>query len=596
MRYLSLLPLIVPAALAIAGCGDQGKDDAKVYRHSLDEAPTTLDPAHAATTYASFLVVNAYDTLYSYKYLARPYELMPDLAAGMPEVSDDGLTYTISIRPGTHFIDDPAFPGGNGREVTAEDVVYSLKRHFDPATRSQGRWLWQDRIRGLDDWHDEGADYGQAVPGLRAVDRYTIRVELTEPYPQFVHTLATAFSSVVPREAVRHHGRGLAVNPVGSGPFRVTEFDSTHATLKPNPDWRWQRVDLDALGFDPGMHAGYGLETIDGRRPPFVDRIRVDFVGESAARWNSFTKGDEIQFTVLPPEQAAGMLETKQPPSLKDALAEKYHSRDLMENGFVYTGFNLDDPAIGYHPDPERERRNRALRCAMRKAFDWQARNERFYFDMGRVFPGVIPPTVPQFDPDLARDSVQRDVAGARELLAEHGWTPDNLPELEYGYPSSVKERQAFEQFRGFMEEIGYPREKIRGRPYASFGEYSRALKQRAVPIFFLSWTLDYPDAQNTLQLFYGPHGSPGSNNMNYRNPAFDRLYREASRLRESGERQKLYQRMNRMVIDDCAVISGLARTRIMLWHRDVVAFPDQEMVGGHFLKYVDIPQDGEPG
>lgn len=591
MRYLSLLPLIVPAALAIAGCGDHGEDTAKVYRHSLDEAPTTLDPAHAATTYASFLVVNAYDTLYSYKYLARPYELKPNLAEGMPEVSEDGLVYTIPIRRDVHFIDDPAFPDGEGREVTASDVVYSLKRHFDPETRSRGRWLWQDRIRGLDDWHDGGADYEDQVPGLRAVDRYTVRVELTEPYPQFAHTLATAFAAVVPREAVRHHGRGLATHPVGSGPFRVTEFDSTHATLEPNPDWRWEPVDLAAAGFDPETHGGYGLENIDGRRPPFVDRIRVDFVGESGARWNSFAKEDEIQFTTLPPEQAASMLASRQPPRLEPELADRYHVRSILENGFVYTGFNLDDPAIGYHPDADRNQRNRALRCAMRKAFDWQARNERFYFRMGRVFPGVIPPTVPQFDPDLSRDSVERDVAGARELLAEHGWTAENLPELEYGYPSSVKERQAFEQFRGFMEDIGYPRDKIRGKPFASFGEYSRALKQRAVPIFFLSWTLDYPDAQNTLQLFYGPHGSPGSNNVNYRNPEFDRLYDRASTLHESGKRRELYRRMNRMVIDDCAVISGLSRTRIMLWHRDVFAFPDQQMVGGRFLRFVDIQQ-----
>lgn len=592
MRYLSLLPPILSAVLVIAGCESREDDSAEVYRHSLDEAPTTLDPAHAATTYAAFVVVNAYDTLYSYKYLARPYELKPNLAAAMPEVGDDGLTYTIPLRRGVHFIDDPAFPGGKGREVTARDVVYSLKRHFDPATRSRGRWLWQGRIQGLDAWHEAGADYEETVPGLRAVDRYTVRVKLTEPYPQFVHTLAMAFSAVVPREAVEHHGRGLAVHPVGSGPFRVTEFDRTHVTLKPNRDWRWQAVDLGAEGYDEALHGGYGLERIDGRQPPFVDRVRIDFVGESGARWNSFTKENEIQYTVLPPEQAAGMLAATNPPRLKDPIRERYHARSYVENGFVYTGFNLDHPAIGYHPDPERERRNRALRCAMRKAFDWQARNERFYFGMGQVFPGVIPPTVPQFDPSLSKDSVTRDVPGAKQLLAEHGWTPDNLPVLEYGYPSSVKERQAFEQFRGFMQDIGYPRDKIRGRPFASFGEYSRALKQREVPIFYLSWTLDYPDAQNTLQLFYGPHGSPGSNNFNYENPAFDRLYREAGRMRESEARRALYRRMNRMVIEDCAAISGLARTRIMLWHRDVIAFPDQQMVGGHFLKYVDTRKE----
>lgn len=593
MRYRSLLPLVGAAILAIAGCGENGGDAAEVYRHSLDEAPSTLDPAHAATTYASFVVVNAYDTLYSYKYLKRPYELKPNLAAAMPEIGEDGLTYTIPIREGVHFIDDPAFENGEGREVTAQDVVYSLKRHFDPATRSRGRWLWQDRIEGLDQWHDDGADYGEPVPGLEAVDRYTLRVTLTEPYPQFVHTLAMGFSAVVPREAVEHYGEGFAVNPVGSGPFRVTEFNSTHVTLVPNEDWRWQPVNLDETGFDPKLHGDLGLETIDGRTPPFVDRIRIDFVEEHGARWSSFTKGDEIQFTVVPNEQAAELLERRRPVRLKERYAERFHSRSYLEAGFVFTGFNLDQSSIGYHPDPAREERNHALRCAMRKAFDWQARNNRFYFGLGRVFPGVIPPMVPQYDASISRESVTRDVEGAKRLLEEHGWNADNLPVLEYGYPASVKERQAFEQFRGFVEEIGYPRDKIRGRPYATFGDYSRALKQSEVAIFYMNWYLDYPDAQNTLQLFYGPHGSPGSNNMNYSNPAFDRLYERASTMKQGERRTELYHRMNRMVMDDCAVISGVSRTRVMLWHRDVVVFPDHQMVGGFFLPYVDTRPGG---
>lgn len=587
MRNLSFLPPLVAAVLAIAGCGEEKEGRPDIYRHSLDEAPATLDPVQAATSYASFIVVNAYDTLYSYKYLARPYELEPNLAAAMPEVGEDGLTYTIPLREGVHFIDDPAFPGGEGREVTARDVVYSLKRHFDPAARSRGRWLWQGRIEGMADWHEAGADYDKPVSGLRAVDRYTVRVRLTEPYPQFVHTLAMAFSAVVPREAVNHYGRGLAVNPVGSGPFRVTEFDSTHATLVPNDDWRWRPLDLDAAGYDPKRHGGLGLEALAGRTPPFVDRVRIDFVEEQSARWNSFAKGDEIQFTVVPNERAPELLASTDPPRLKDRYAERFRMRGYLEGGFVYTGFNLDKPEIGYHPDPEREERNRALRCAMRKAFDWEARNVRFYFGLGRVFPGVITPMTAAFDPSLSRESVTRDVAGAKRLLAEHGWNADNLPVITYGYPSSVKERQAFEQFRGFMQDIGYPRDRIRGKPYASFGEFSRALKQGEVSVFYLYWQLDYPDAQNTLQLFYGPHGAPGSNSVNYDNPAFDRLYEKASSMTESDRRRKLYRRMNRMVVDDCAAISGLSRTRVMLWHEDVVAFPDHQMVGGFFLPWV---------
>jgi oligopeptide transport system substrate-binding protein len=115
------------------------------------------------------------------------------------------------------------------------------------------------------------------------------------------------------------------------------------------------------------------------------------------------------------------------------------------------------------------------------------------------------------------------------------------------------------------------------------------------LPWIAKGWGLDYPDAENTLQLFYGPHSSPGSNDANYRNDEYDRLFREASVMLSSPERTALYRRMNQMVVDDCVANTGLSRTRVQLWHRDVIALPDNEIVGGFFLKYVDVV-DGAGG
>src|SRR6185295_9968419 len=110
--------------------------------------------------------------------------------------------------------DDPAFPGGKGRELTAHDVVFSLERHFDPANHSEGVWLWRDRIVGLDAWGAAGADYAADVPGLRALDDYTLRIELTRPYPQLPFTFTQGFAAVVPHEAIEHYGPEIGVHPV----------------------------------------------------------------------------------------------------------------------------------------------------------------------------------------------------------------------------------------------------------------------------------------------------------------------------------------------------------------------------------------------
>jgi ABC-type transport system substrate-binding protein len=594
MSRLRLLPALVALAIvavALAYCGRHSGDDqaARVYRHSLDEAPTSLDPVHAATIYSNYVIRAAYDTLYRYEYLARPYQLAPNLAAAMPEISSDGLVYTIPIRHGVRFVDDPAFPGGKGRELTARDVVFSLERHFDPANHSEGAWLWRDRIVGLDAWGAAGADYAAGVPGLRALDDYTLRIELARPYPQLPFTLTQGFAAVVPREAIERYGAEIGVHPVGSGPYRVESFDTARAVLLANPSYRSEPVDLRAEGYDPATQEFSGVAAIDGRAPPFLDRIVVHFISDPAARLLSFTKGDEIQYIELHSEQVDAVLQSRDPPVLKPEYAQRYNSAFGLESGFVYMNFNFDFPEIGRNEDPERARRNHALRCAMVKAFDWKARNDVFYFGLGQVFPGVIPPVVPEFDPQLSRASVELDVDGARRLLADAGWTAESLPELVYGAVGNPIQMQMYDQFRTFMESIGFAPEKIVWKPYPTIGDLQVAWRQGELPLVFHSWSLDFPDAENTLQLYYGPNRSPGSNDANYENPEYDRLYEEASVMPPSPERTAIYRRMNQMLIDDCVAITGISRTRILLWHKNVIAFPDREVLGGHFLKFVDV-------
>ena len=593
MLTRTLTLLVMSCLLILGGCSD-GPNTAgmKIYRHSLNGAPSSLDPAQSATIYANHIVVNVYDTLYSYKYLARPYQIKPNLAVDMPEVSEDGLTYVIRIKQGVEFTDDPSFPGGKGRELTANDFVYSLKRHFDPKTRSQGSWFWAGRIKGMAEWKQAGSDYDKEVEGLKALDRYTIQIILNKPFPQLVHTLAQGYSAIVPREAVEYYGREFSVRPVGSGPFKLQTFDSVRAVLVRNPKYRKEPIDLAYEGYDEAIHGKYGIKEIEGKIPPLVDRLEVHFIRESLSRWNSFTKGDEIQYATIPKELLDDVLAQKQPSVvLKPEYAQRYFMTSGIETGFVHTDFNMRDPEIGYNDDPEREKRNHALRCAIRYAFDWEDRNRTFYSDMGFIFPGIIPPVVPEYDPDAPRDSLEHNPEKGRKLLEAAGWTADELPTLNYGGVAQVETRQFFEQYRGWLMKIGYPKEKVVFDSYASFGDFNKAVKQAKIKVVGMGWGLDYPDAENTLQLFYGPNGSPGSNNANFDDPEYNRLYEQTAVMQPSPERTKLYRKMNQIVLDACVTISGLSRQEILLWHKDVVSFPDRSIVGGFHLKYVDIKE-----
>jgi oligopeptide transport system substrate-binding protein len=400
------------------------------------------------------------------------------------------------------------------------------------------------------------------------------------------HTLAQGYSAIVPREAVDHYGQEFAIHPVGSGPYRLREFNSARAMLIHNTHFREEPFSLAAEGFDPATHSQLGLEGLEGRIPPFTRRIEVEFIAEDASRWNAFM-ARELDFVKVPVSQFDQVLKQRDPPALKTALAENFNLIANLETGFVHTDFNMSDRRIGYHPDPDQNVRNKALRCAIIKAFDWPKRNEIFYYGIGQVFPGIIPPAAPEYEEKQDTASISRDLEGARGLLSAHGWKPANLPVLEYGFVAGVTDRQMFEQFRSFMSEIGYPRDKIRPLTFATYGDYARAYLNREVMLTTTGWTMDYPDAENTVQLFFGPNSSPGSNSANFNNEEFDRLYRASSSMQSSPMRTAMYRNMSRIVIDDCATISGISRKLILLWDRELAMLPDRSFVGGFFFRFV---------
>ncbi|WP_413282964.1 ABC transporter substrate-binding protein [Vibrio sp. MA40-2] len=583
MKKITLLSLTLMMASGLSYA-----DNAKVFKYSSNGTPTTFDTTQVGTTYSNTIATSVYDTLYEYEYLATPFKLKTNLATTFPVISDDGLIYTIKIKQGVKYADDPAFPSGKGREVVADDFVYSLKRHFDPENRSQGAWLWAGKIVGLDEWKASGSDYNKEVSGLKALDKYTIQITLTKPYPQLIYTLTMGYAGIVPKEAVAKYGRELSIHPVGSGPFKLISHNNTKTVLVKNPNYRHETFDLAASGYDPELQGETGLAELDGKTLPIVDRIEANWIKQGSARWNSFTKDNEIVNTSLRNEEMETVLLSKDPVQLKPEYAEKYNFKVSTEAGFVYNLFNFDDDYFGYSDDPKTNAQNKALRCSIIKSFDWPQRIDRFYLGLGKAYPGFIVPGTDGFDPDMDKTSITQDIEGAKKLLKDNGWTAKNLPVLYYPSVSSTTAKQFFEQFRGNLTKIGYPKNKIKFKTYATFGDFNKDLKQSKTQMMGMAWGLDYPDAENTLQLFYGPNRSPGSNSSNYNNPDYNALYEKSSVMQPSPERTAIYKQMNQILVDDCVGIGSFSRTSVSLWHKNAIMWPQESVIGNYF-KYVDV-------
>ncbi len=500
-----------------------------------------FDPVQTGDTTSAAAVSKVYEGLYEYKYLARPYAVRPLLAEALPEISADALTYTIRIRRGVRFADDPCFPGGKGRELTAEDFLYSWKRLADTRNRSTGYWIFEGRIVGLDEFHKrsikEKVRYDEPVEGLQVLDRYTLQIKLTQPYPQLIWVLTMTYTFAVPREAVEYYGEEFLNHPVGTGPFVVA-------------DWRWRNYRI-VYARNPNYHGdtyptegepGDPLEDA-GQPIPFLNRITEYVVGDDSTEWLMFLSGQLAASGISRNNFDAVITAQKDlTPELKVRGIRLYKSPRMYT---TYLGFNMDDPVVG---------KNQKLRQALACAVDiekWIA----FYNHRMVPATGPIPPGVAGYDP--AQPSPYKfDLDRARRLLVEAGYPGGKDPQtgsrltltMEIGNASDPETRQAADLLASFFDRIG-----VELKPsYNNWPEFLKKLERRQAQMFQLGWLIDYPDAENFLQLFYSKNASPGPNHCNYANPEFDRLYEQIRVMQDSPERTAIYQRMAGLVVEDC--------------------------------------------
>ena len=142
MRLLVLI-------LGLTITGAHGADPSKILRITFQAAETGFDPVKVSDYYSGTVIEAIFDPLLTYDYLARPAKLVPNTAAALPQVSDQGRTYRVTVKPGIHFADDPVFKGRK-RELTALDYAYSLRRFLDPKNRSPYAFLFEGNLRDRD--------------------------------------------------------------------------------------------------------------------------------------------------------------------------------------------------------------------------------------------------------------------------------------------------------------------------------------------------------------------------------------------------------------------------------------------------------------
>jgi ABC-type transport system substrate-binding protein len=286
------------AVLCSAALGTAAADGAaapKVLRLAFPVAETGFDPTQINDLYSRTVTPHIFEALYQYDYLARPVKVKPLTAAAMPRMADGYRTWTVKLRPGIHFADDPAFNGAK-RELVAADYVYALKRFADPALKSPV-WTGVESVKyvGLKALRQKAIDskqpfdYDTEIAGVRALDRYTIQYRLEDPDPRFTENNLTASDlfGAVAREVVERYRDTIAAHPVGTGPFKLAQWRrSSLIVLERNPGFRDMRWDAEPAADDAEGQAL--LKRFKGRKLPMVDRVEVSIIEEAQPRWLAF--------------------------------------------------------------------------------------------------------------------------------------------------------------------------------------------------------------------------------------------------------------------------------------------------------------------
>lgn len=502
--------------------GGGGRYYGGVFNANESEIIRSLFPLSLTQAAAHRIGTQIYEGLVRFD--QQDLSIQPSLAERW-EMDASGTVYTFHLRKGVRFHDDPCFKGGQGRELTADDVLYCLTAVCTFSEANQMDWLLRDRIQGANSHYAASAagKPSDGVKGLVKVDDHTIRIHLNSAWPGLLQVLAHQGCWVYPPELPAHYGEEVRWHPVGTGAFAVRQFQAGQAMIMERNPHYWG-------------------EDEHGNRLPFLDAVRITFVADKEVELAEFQKKRLSILHELPVDR----------PDLLQAaeVGSGYVVQTMPGLTVQFYGFNR---SMAPFQD-----------VRVRKAFSL-AIDRRYLVDSvlnGLAVAaqrGVVAPGFNDYPYEVVPE-LTHDPATARTLLAEAGFPRgEGLPTVFLHVNNSgVGYVQVAGEVQGMLErELGA---KVVTTVLPSDQHFARVERGEA-PLWREGWVVDHPDPENFLTLFYGPNAPMDAsapaylNSTRYRDARFDSLYAAAQRTTEPGARMQLLAQAERRLMEDAAVI-----------------------------------------
>jgi oligopeptide transport system substrate-binding protein len=418
--------------------------------------------------------------------------LVPELAENW-DISADGKVYTFHLRTNAKFHD--------GRDVTAQDVIYSWERAANPATQSDTVLTYLGDIVGVTEMHAGSSDH---ISGLKAIDEHTLQVTIDSEKVYFLFKLTMPVAFVLDQQNVES-GTEWYRTPNGTGPYKLTRWDSFQLMVyEANPDFYLGKPAIPQIVIE--LYSGVGIRLYESGEIDMTGVYSVD-----VAR-------------------------------LQDP-ADPLHA-DLRSGVSLCTDYVVFDVSQPPFDDVK-------VRQAFTLAFDRQKYIDVVNNGVGILAKGLYPPAMPGYD--LNMQGLPYDPEQARQLLAESKYGgPQELPTIIFtdagignsAGASVAAMAQMWQQNLGVTITI----ENLEPDKY-----YDLLYSGHHGQLFSGGWCADYPDPENFADVLF--HSGAQQNNGNYSNPGLDSLLDQARLEKDVTRRIGLYQQAEQMIVQDAPAL-----------------------------------------
>jgi peptide/nickel transport system substrate-binding protein/oligopeptide transport system substrate-binding protein len=483
-----------------------------------------LDPILSKNYWESEIVLQIFDGLLRFD---NQLNVAPALAQDW-RVSPDGKTYIFNLRKGARF--------HNGREVVAQDAVYSFTRVLDPKWKSDDAPHFT-RIVGATEFQMGRAS---EVAGLKPLDASTLQITLDRPYAPFLRVLAQQPASIVPREEVEKAVAGFGKNPVGTGPFRLAQWElPSQIVLLANPDY------------------------FGGK--PFLNEIRITTLQAlNAQECFQLFLDRKLDLSFVPPDQVS-MAQTN-PEWL-------FTSRPVLR--LMYLGMNVRDRWL------KRPEIRKAIVSAINKtellgqAFDYSVTNGLLPFSLLGARPESYPDP---YDPHRAIKALQLHNRLGKQHLTLQLWHAQ----------VSESRNALLVRLANQLDAVGF---RVELKIVSSMSELLRQVYNGKAQLFLLGEQIDFPDPDALLNRLF--HSRSPGNPFGYANPKVDALLFEAQTTLDDNRRAQLYGEIENMILADSPILP-LSLVKYSFAHHQRVRGLELTSLGFQYLPLKDVWMEAE--